>query len=83
MGVGHVDRDTGSISATVTFFTTPLFGLTLIHMQRENGRVATIRRTESKAKRRAQHPGPSGSAESKRSIKGHEGYKGQQRWLWL
>ena len=41
--------------------------LTLIHMQSEKGSVAMIRRIETRAKRRAQQPGPSGSAE--RQIK--------------
>lgn len=34
-----------------------------MHMQSENGRVAIIRSMETSAKRSAQHPGPSGSAE--------------------
>jgi hypothetical protein len=37
--------------------------ITLIHMQSENGRVAMMSRMETKARRRAQQPGPSGSAE--------------------
>ncbi len=32
-------------------------------MQSENGRVAMMRRMETRASRRAQQPGPSGSAE--------------------
>lgn len=44
---------------------TALFMLTLIHMQSENGRVAMMRRMDTRAKRRAQHPGPSGSAVKK------------------
>ena len=35
---------------------------TLMHMQREIGMVARMRRRERRASRRAQHPGPSGSA---------------------
>ena len=31
-------------------------------MHKLKGRVAMMRRTETKARRRAQHPGPSGSA---------------------
>ena len=40
----------------------PTSFLTLMHMQSENGRVATMRRMETRARRRAQQPGPSGSA---------------------
>ena len=40
--------------------------LTLIHMQSENGSVAMMRRMETRAKSRAQHPGPSGSAAIKK-----------------
>lgn len=36
--------------------------ITLIQVQRENGKVAIIRRMENIASRRAQIPGPSGSA---------------------
>jgi hypothetical protein len=35
---------------------------TLMHMQREKGRVAMMSRIETRARRRAQQPGPSGSA---------------------
>ncbi len=35
---------------------------TLMHMQSEKGRVAMMRRMETRASSRAQHPGPSGSA---------------------
>ncbi len=34
-----------------------------MHVQSENGRVATIRTMENMARRSAQQPGPSGSAE--------------------
>ena len=37
---------------------------TLMHMQRDMGMVARMRRRESPASSRAQHPGPSGSAEN-------------------
>ena len=46
-----------------TFFTS---ALTLIHMQSENGSVAMMRRMETRAKSRAQQPGPSGSAAIKK-----------------
>ena len=36
--------------------------VTLIQVQRENGKVAIIRRMETRASRKAQIPGPSGSA---------------------
>ena len=42
--------------------------LTLIHMHKLKGRVAMMRRTETKARRRAQHPGPSGSAAKEKKI---------------
>ena len=38
----------------------------MIHMQSENGSVAMMRRMETRAKSRAQHPGPSGSAAIKK-----------------
>ena len=38
---------------------------TLIHMQSEKGKVAMMRMMETMAKRSAQQPGPSGSAEKK------------------
>ena len=37
-----------------------------MHMHREKGNVAMIRSTETKASRRAQQPGPSGSAETQK-----------------
>jgi hypothetical protein len=37
-----------------------------MHMQSEKGRVAMMRRMETRASSRAQHPGPSGSAAKKR-----------------
>jgi hypothetical protein len=42
---------------------TSSYFFTLIQVQRENGKVAIIRRMETRASRRAQIPGPSGSAE--------------------
>ena len=36
--------------------------LTLMHRHREKGSVAIIRRIDTRASNRAQHPGPSGSA---------------------
>jgi len=37
-------------------------------MQSENGSVAMIRRMETNARRRAQQPGPSGSAGTNESV---------------
>ena len=40
-----------------------------MHRHKEKGSVAIIRRIDTRASNRAQHPGPSGSAAKKKKIK--------------
>ena len=39
-----------------------------MHRHREKGSVAMIRRIDTRANNRAQHPGPSGSAAKKKQV---------------
>ena len=42
-----------------------------MHIQSEKGNVATMRRIDTKASSRAQHPGPSGSAKKEKKDSDH------------
>jgi hypothetical protein len=53
---------------------------TLMHMQSEKGSVAMMRRMETRASNRAQHPGPSGSAAKRESKCSGIIHKINYRW---